>query len=77
MSVTTEEQIEGKVLTVHVSGKLSREDYRTFVPEADRMIEKYGKIRVLFDRAAVWTPPTPSFVIMSASLMANGDSASG
>jgi hypothetical protein len=34
-------------LTVKISGKLTREDYKHFGPEVERLIEKHGTIRVL------------------------------
>lgn len=49
MAVQLEEKADGKILVVHVSGKLATEDYETFVPEFERLIQKHGKIRVLFD----------------------------
>ena len=36
------------VVRVTVSGKLTTEDYELFVPEVERLIEEYGKIRILF-----------------------------
>jgi len=41
------EEAGGKVLTVKISGKLSKEDYERFTPEVDRLIKKNGKIRIL------------------------------
>jgi len=38
----------GKVLELRVQGKLEREDYATFVPEIERLIERHGKLRILF-----------------------------
>ncbi len=32
-----------------MSGKLVDADYRRFVPEAERLIARHGKIRILFD----------------------------
>ena len=49
MSVKLAEGFDGKVLTVLASEKLTREDYQQFVPEFERLIEKRGRIRVLFD----------------------------
>ena len=43
------EENEGKVLDVHVSGKLAKDDYKEFVPQVDRLIEQHGKIRVLLE----------------------------
>lgn len=37
------------VISLHVSGKLTRDDYAFFVPEVEKLIAKHGKIRVLFD----------------------------
>ena len=49
MAVELKEQNGGKVVTVRVTGKLSKEDYSKFVPEVERLIEEFGKIRVLFE----------------------------
>jgi hypothetical protein len=53
---------EENLLEVHVSGKLTKEDYEQFTPAAERAIDNHGKIRVLFDMhdfhgwnaAAIW-----------------------
>jgi len=39
----------GKILAVHVTGKLAREDYAHFVPEFERLLRQHGKLRLLFD----------------------------
>ena len=39
----------GKVLVVDVRGKLLTADYAHFVAEFDRLFERHGKLRVLFD----------------------------
>lgn len=49
MNVELTESLDGKVLSVRASGKLTRDDYQHFVPEFERLISKHGKIRVLFD----------------------------
>ena len=49
MTLQLKEELGGKVLRVHVSEKLTKEDYELFVPEVKRLIEDHGKIRVLFD----------------------------
>jgi hypothetical protein len=49
MAVNLDLEKDGKILAVHVSGKLTKEDYERFTPEAERAIGKHGKIRVLFD----------------------------
>lgn len=52
MSIQINEENGGKLLTVHVSGKLTKEDYEHFVPEFDRLVKLHGKLRILFDMTA-------------------------
>ena len=49
MSINLTEESGGKTLIVHVSGKLATKDYEHFVPEFERLVQKHGKLRVLFD----------------------------
>src|SRR5690349_17470408 len=49
MPIKMEEMDQGKVLDVHVSGKLAKDDYKDFVPEIERRIEQHGKIRILLE----------------------------
>jgi hypothetical protein len=49
MSVKVSEENDGKVLVIHVSDRLTKEDYAHLVPEVGRLIEKHGKIRMLFE----------------------------
>jgi hypothetical protein len=57
-----DEEVRGKVLEVHLHGKLGREDYDNFVPETERLIREYGKISILvemhdfhgWDGGALW-----------------------
>ena len=49
MPIQLDEQNGGKTLVVHVSGKLAKADYQHFVPEFERLVQKHGKLRVLFD----------------------------
>jgi hypothetical protein len=49
MSIQLKEENGGKLLDVHVSGKLTREDYEHFVPEFERLVRLHGKLGVLFD----------------------------
>ena len=53
MSIQLNEENGGKILVVHVSGKLVKEDYETFVPEFDRLARIHGKLRVLFDMSGL------------------------
>jgi hypothetical protein len=49
MAIDVKEQDGGRILQVHVMGRLTRDDYARFVPEVERVIGKHGRIRVLFD----------------------------
>jgi hypothetical protein len=42
------EEADGKILNVTISGKLTADEYRHFVPEVERAIDKHGRIRVVF-----------------------------
>ena len=63
MPIQLEELDGGKMLAIHVSGKLATEDYERFVPEFDRLVSLYGKLRVLlvmkdfhgWEASALWT----------------------
>ena len=57
MPIQMNEENAGKILTVHVSGKLAKADYEHFVPEFERLVRLHGKLRVLFDMAGFhgWT----------------------
>ena len=39
----------GKLLMLHVSGKLHKDDYTRFVPEIEQSLEKNGKLRILME----------------------------
>ena len=58
MPIQLNEENGGKVLVVHVSGKLAAADYEHFVPEFERLVRQHGKLRVLFDMTGFhgWTP---------------------
>jgi len=49
MSVTFNEEYDGKIIVIHVSGKLLKEDYERLIPKFEQLIRKHGKIRILFD----------------------------
>src|SRR3974390_3143755 len=51
MAIQLTEKNSGKVLEVQVSGKLTHEDYKHFVPEFERLVKAQGKNRVLFEMA--------------------------
>ena len=47
--IQIEQQNDGKLLVLHATGKLTRQDYERFVPEFDQLVEQHGKVRVLFE----------------------------
>lgn len=49
MTIQINEEKGGKLLVVHVSGKLIKADYEHFVPEFERLVRQHGKLRLLFD----------------------------
>jgi MFS superfamily sulfate permease-like transporter len=49
MPIQFKEENDGKILIVHVSGRLVKADYEGFVPEFERLVQKHGKLRLLFD----------------------------
>jgi hypothetical protein len=49
MSIQLNEESGGKVLAIHVRGKLAKKDYEHFVPEFERLARQHGRLRVLFD----------------------------
>jgi hypothetical protein len=52
MTIQLNEENGGKLLTIHVSGKLEKTDYENFVPEFERLVRQHGKLRVLFEMSA-------------------------
>ena len=58
MPIQLNEENGGKILVVHVSGKLVKADYEHFVPEFERLVRQHGKLRVLFDMTGFhgWKP---------------------
>lgn len=40
-------KLGGKVLEIHATGKLTKDDYERFGPHANQLIQQHGKIRVL------------------------------
>jgi hypothetical protein len=62
MSLELTEMMKGKLIEVHVTGKLTKEAYEQFVPMTEAAIQQHGKVRILFvmhdfhgwDAGAVW-----------------------
>jgi hypothetical protein len=51
MPIQLNEENGGKLLAVHVSGKLAKADYEDFVPEFEQLVGLHGKLHVLLDMA--------------------------
>ena len=49
MSVQISTIKDEKFVKVHVSEKLTKEDYQHLVPEMERLIKERGKVRLLFE----------------------------
>ncbi|MDD5389105.1 MAG: STAS/SEC14 domain-containing protein [Gallionellaceae bacterium] len=49
MPIQFNESNGGKVLDIHVSGKLEKADYAQFVPAFEQLVREHGKLRLLFD----------------------------
>ncbi len=49
MPIQLHEENDGKILVVHVTGRLVKKDYGHFVSEFARLLRLHGRLRVLFD----------------------------
>jgi len=49
VAIEFHEEFDGKLLIISVTGKLTRNDYKNFVPKVEELILKFGKIRVVFE----------------------------
>ena len=49
MALALTEMENGKILEIKATERLTSEDYRRFRPEVDKLIQRHGRIRVLFD----------------------------
>ena len=47
MAVTLQEEANGKILVINLTGKLTKEDYQQFVPHVERLIAQHGKVRMV------------------------------
>jgi hypothetical protein len=47
MSFTVTETMEGKIIEVQITGKLTKEAYQEFVPATEAAIARHGKVRML------------------------------
>ena len=51
MPIQFTEEKGGKLLVIHLSGKLETADYELVVPESERLIRQHGKLSILFEMA--------------------------
>ena len=51
MPIQFTEEKGGKLLVIHLSGKLEVADYELVVPECERLIRQHGKLSILFEMA--------------------------
>ncbi len=49
MAVELKELDGGKLLEVHLTGKLSKEDYAEFLPVVERLVRQHGKLRLFVE----------------------------
>jgi len=62
MSVELKELDNGRLLEVHLSGKLVKKDYGTLLPAVERLVKQHGKLLMLVElndfhgwtRSALW-----------------------
>jgi hypothetical protein len=61
MPIQLNQEDGGKILVVHVSGKLTKAEYEQLVPEFERLVRQHGKLRLLFDMTGFhgWERPSP------------------
>ncbi len=49
MPMQFHEEGGGKILVIHINGKLVKADYPDFVAKFEQLVRQHGKLRVLFD----------------------------
>jgi hypothetical protein len=49
MPIQFNEENGGKILVIHITGKLVKADYPDFVAKFEQLVQQHGKLRVLFD----------------------------
>ena len=49
MPIQFNEENDGKTIVVHVSGKLTRADYKRMIPEVERVLRERDHLRILYD----------------------------
>lgn len=67
-AVTLTETNGGKVLEVGLTGKITEDDYRHFVPAVERLVKAHGKIRML-EKCTTFMVGPPALCGRTSSLM--------
>ena len=49
MAIELKEKREGKLMEVHVSGKLGKADYEHFLPVVEKRISQHGRVDILLE----------------------------
>jgi len=49
VAVELHEEFDGRILIISVTGRLTRDDYLSFVPKVEELILRFGKIRVVLE----------------------------
>ncbi len=49
MSVELKEVDNGRLLEVHLTGKLVKKDYETFLPAVERLVKQHGRLLMLVE----------------------------
>ena len=49
MAIECSEEMDGKILIVRATGRLTKQDYQCFKPKVDELIALHGKIRLLLE----------------------------
>jgi SpoIIAA-like len=49
MSIQFTEENDGKILVIHIIGKLAKADYGYLLPKFEHLVREHGKLRLLFD----------------------------
>jgi ubiquinone/menaquinone biosynthesis C-methylase UbiE len=49
MAIRLTQRDGGKILEVHANNRLAHSDYLRFIPQFERLVKKFGKIRIIFE----------------------------
>src|SRR6476620_10229415 len=60
MMLALHEEVNGRVLVVHVAGQVTKDDNKVVLPDIERLIQQHAKLRILCQMHDFhgWTPAT-------------------